>query len=524
MDEAPHVNNLEHSRPAQLALPSTRATERATLSRSLDNDLSHITWKLESLRQQESRLLNSRARLLAFPLGDVAPIRQLSDALLAEIFLCCNPYGTDAHPNNGPLSFTHVNSRWRRVALSTPQLWTTLYLDEYNSVSPRDPFFFVTNWLSRAGNEPLEIHIREELFQKCREQLMAYLFSLSKQWRVITLHLLPEACSFPTTGMPWLESITLQAEAQLESRIIADIQRALGPDKAPKLRDITWKDKIQVPYTQLCFYWPQLEYLRIEIPLSISQCFVIFSILTLQSADFTNVCFPLSLVESTFVHRIFHPALSSLCITGTIDVIPIFTTLTCPSLRYITLDFRNGYLPPLSFQDSLCRMLRRSYCPLQSLSIGQVYIDEAHLHDCLIFISRTVTEINIAVPRDNPPLFTDAIIKSLTLPGPEYPRIRGKADDVVLSYPIGLCPQLQSIQLSPDSIACGEQTFLDMAKSRWDNGPGHAILKYIVLPRDSTIIPLLCPYTTEGPGVAKRVFKDPNNYTFLTKRSSDDHL
>ncbi|KAF9023360.1 hypothetical protein BDZ89DRAFT_990001 [Hymenopellis radicata] len=101
------------------------------------------------------------------------PSRSLPDDILREIFTCCIPHPDDTgysslNSRNAPWSLSHVSSRWRRVVLSTPSLWTTLSFAFPTSMEPAYPdvallarfSYNLTLFLSRSKDCSLTVHLR----------------------------------------------------------------------------------------------------------------------------------------------------------------------------------------------------------------------------------------------------------------------------------------------------------------------------------------------------------------------------
>ncbi|THU75404.1 hypothetical protein K435DRAFT_617605, partial [Dendrothele bispora CBS 962.96] len=57
----------------------------------------------------------------------LSPVRRIPNEILAEIFVTSLPYSSFYHcptsVDTTPLKFMSVCKNWRRVALSTPELW-----------------------------------------------------------------------------------------------------------------------------------------------------------------------------------------------------------------------------------------------------------------------------------------------------------------------------------------------------------------------------------------------------------------
>ncbi|KAF7302197.1 hypothetical protein MIND_00786600 [Mycena indigotica] len=95
----------------------------------------------------------------------------LPPELLVAIFHNCLPVSTDAEhephlvdSNGAPLLLTQISSLWRRLALSTPTLWKTFYIDIDILKHPDRLSELAEMWLSRAGSCPLDISIKGNLY------------------------------------------------------------------------------------------------------------------------------------------------------------------------------------------------------------------------------------------------------------------------------------------------------------------------------------------------------------------------
>ena len=97
----------------------TMSEIQTELSR-IDSEMVQVQVVLDHLASERQRLHGSlnQCRLV------MAPIRRLPTEILSEIFRTL-PRGpeVEASISNSPLLLTQVCSRWRDVAISTPQLW-----------------------------------------------------------------------------------------------------------------------------------------------------------------------------------------------------------------------------------------------------------------------------------------------------------------------------------------------------------------------------------------------------------------
>lgn len=137
----------------------------------------------------------------------ISPVRQIPPETLAEIFVHCLPDSSYSYPvrdlNQAPLILTIICRDWRRIALSTPQLWNTLHvylppLLGIDTCSQR--IAGIELWLNRSGSLPLSIsfhgstsnprnpisHTEEaEVAQKNMESMIRSLMSFSGRFRRI---------------------------------------------------------------------------------------------------------------------------------------------------------------------------------------------------------------------------------------------------------------------------------------------------------------------------------------------------
>jgi hypothetical protein len=92
----------------------------------------------------------------------LAPVRRCPPELLSEIFLYCLPNSRERKPrrvDNAPLLLGQICSHWRRVAISTARLWTSMSFGDLLRVLTSEANLAKV-WLARAGQYPLSINLR----------------------------------------------------------------------------------------------------------------------------------------------------------------------------------------------------------------------------------------------------------------------------------------------------------------------------------------------------------------------------
>ncbi|KAJ7633461.1 hypothetical protein DFH06DRAFT_1222859 [Mycena polygramma] len=121
--------------------------------------------KLWSAGREISRLFltGDRWNVPFIRVRDPSPISRLPYDVLAEIFmwgLCANGFLSLNHRSRlplEPLTLSHVSSRWRDAALSTPALWSTIWMDR-----PREAHIpMVELWIERSRQCPLILYLRQ---------------------------------------------------------------------------------------------------------------------------------------------------------------------------------------------------------------------------------------------------------------------------------------------------------------------------------------------------------------------------
>ncbi|KAE9397565.1 hypothetical protein BT96DRAFT_771414, partial [Gymnopus androsaceus JB14] len=94
----------------------------------------------------------------------VSPIRRLPAETLSEILVHCLPEDRHAVRDiaEAPLLLTNISREWRRTAVATPALWSSLHLFIPLSLSSQAVERRVTGsalWLERSGSLPLSISL-----------------------------------------------------------------------------------------------------------------------------------------------------------------------------------------------------------------------------------------------------------------------------------------------------------------------------------------------------------------------------
>ena len=198
---------------------------------AVDADIVRTWDKFQELRQRREVLKKHVDQLDAL----VSPARRLYPELVAAIFTHCLTHDTelpDPYPHKirvSPLSLSQICSGWRGVALSTPQLWSSIPITFDPSLMNAVEIIqrrvrMLHSWLERSGSLPITADIRRcdkswassSEWQTEGRQLVAELLPYSQQWTDLTFHL-PNSCLSPLweamgTPLPQLTRLTVVDE------------------------------------------------------------------------------------------------------------------------------------------------------------------------------------------------------------------------------------------------------------------------------------------------------------------------
>ncbi|KAJ7461381.1 hypothetical protein B0H11DRAFT_2056944 [Mycena galericulata] len=154
---------------------------------------------IEALEEQQRELEASLSLVLY-------PVLTLPIEITSRIFVHCLPGHRRVRPSRStaPLILAQICRHWRDVALSTCELWSSIYFDNplsFDSTSvalgrpivPRDSGAraLLQTWLSRAKAHPISLGLNHE-FRVVPPALVSLVSAFSGQIQDLDLHLFPE--------------------------------------------------------------------------------------------------------------------------------------------------------------------------------------------------------------------------------------------------------------------------------------------------------------------------------------------
>lgn len=172
---------------------------------------SRISLQREKRIVVQARILTNRAR--------ISPVKFLPTEILQHIFKACLP--TDRyiipHTRSAPLLLGQICRRWRGVAEATPELWSSINVQDWG-VWTSDPYTaMVAGWLTASGTRPLAISVschqkwyRYRQYDVVQSELFRLLVSHSA--RLYDLHIQATHCyidAFLSDGSPAVKHINI---------------------------------------------------------------------------------------------------------------------------------------------------------------------------------------------------------------------------------------------------------------------------------------------------------------------------
>ncbi|KAF8191922.1 hypothetical protein K438DRAFT_1830259 [Mycena galopus ATCC 62051] len=190
---------------------------------------------------------------------------ELPFELVSEIFIACLPIRRRVRPhrNRAPLNLASICGQWRAVAIATPELWASVYLDFYG----RDaydgiPILFgslemepsedrivalVDLWFTRAAGQPLSISLICSNNHSLPDHLLAKIATLSPQWGRLELGIpMSDFLVFNaiTGPFPSLRTLSIQVTDTFQPFTGIAVHAV---DQAPRLEALQLRDQNFAP-------------------------------------------------------------------------------------------------------------------------------------------------------------------------------------------------------------------------------------------------------------------------------------
>jgi hypothetical protein len=399
---------------------------------TVNRELSQLNAKITELRTALIQVARTRDRLQVAASQHqalISPLRRLPPELLQVIFVCCLPLHRNAvmHSSEAPVLLGRVCSEWRRISLSTPEVWSSLHI-----VPPNVNFSNLTSstarferkreliemWLGRSGACPLNISFvwfasdSQDEIKLCASLLEA-LVPTCGRWRMLDFQV-PLKMFKPFIGL------TVKDVPLLEGLSLMDNRTPLGIDKWPEslvfaesatnLKNFTltfFSGGLRLPSIP----WHQLTTLYLESNISFffkdsREMLSTFA----QCAHLQSCTLKFALSHTAFIPAfeklnlpITLPQLQALCLDGdqhlqnTFHMSNTLINLCAPKLRKLEIFGRSGRTEENIAPDPLVAirmLLERSKCPLEKLTVESMTLlpDE---FICCLKLAPTLVELVI---------------------------------------------------------------------------------------------------------------------------------
>ena len=413
---------------------------------------SEITRTVLHLTSEHQRLNNSLVLYQAL----VAPIRRLPTEIISEIFRSVpRSLREPFRKSNSPILLTQICSRWRAIAISTPQLWDIIAFTAFRAVPDGKsfPIAMWETWLSRSGTCPLTIKVRFEPTQTqssidSHRPIIDMLTSCSRRWHSFDIVAPFSLDHFAAVkgSLPILTSLTIDSTYQTQ------LDAFQG---APNLRKLHIMSPSVVP-TQCRVSRVRLRLLRAPAT-SINECLA--TLIHFPNLSWCNLHH-----DGTRTMEINIPAtpikrdkLQVLRIhTNNNDLCSyIFQSFTCPALYSLHIQSTESHVAlDMSQKNHLPSFLTRSSCVLRSLSLHHVSLNHPGLVECLEELP-ALTKLHLR----------EAYSQSPPSQCPLFDRMTYKNQLTVGAQSAVLVPNLKVLTLNMRFSL--RKTVLPMIQSRW---------------------------------------------------------
>lgn len=433
----------------------------------LDDEMSRLQMVMGQLAAERQSL----ERSLEEHRSIVAPIRRIPLDVLSEIFIfCADNSGSNSNSKcfdvtQAPMQLSFVCNKWRRLAISISQLWSSISLkggcEFVSSSGASHTYLFdrtiqtdmLSTWLLRSGSSPLTLDIDALLLKHdTLTSCITIMIPHSHRWRDVTFALDEEhwgMLSAVKGQLPQLERLDAEILGDLPDdgfNIPLDIFKV-----APKLHTITMQSNVDssdwlVPLKQLRSFHFNLHF-AMSFPWILQECSNL-KCCTVDICSMYNTLDDLDHSSLVSLHLVLH-------IRGHLDV--LFNSLTLRALQDLDvsqpLDADSTLVLP---QNAVASMLDRSSCNLQRLRLCYVELTSDEL---ITILQAQPSLVELVVREPTSLIVTKRVLKRMT-------------HDIPQSFSTGsppVVPNLKRLELFA-RFPFSDQVVLDLIQSRWRHG------------------------------------------------------
>ncbi|KAF9533765.1 hypothetical protein CPB83DRAFT_844489 [Crepidotus variabilis] len=331
-------------------------------SAAIDAEIARLHSALDELNFKSNELRET----INLHQGLISPLRRNLD-ILQEIFLHCLPTEHDSviSAREAPVVLSHVCRSWRQMALSTPRLWSSIYISVPNVFLSQNPSEMdhlsyewtqerwvtileaIDIWLSRSGTCPLSVTVFDPsevaYYQDNRwiSPILEKVMANSTRLQRLVVHgaedLLSVLGDLNPSNLPLLEDLVVEISVPPWQTDAETIWERFGILSAPNIRRLCLRRFRRDP-SMIPIVWAGLTHLSLESSHQynanldnsleiLRQCPRLFSLQIRIEMRKINIPQP--------PHPVFlpHLLLLSVIINDEDDIPLFFETLHAPSLR-----------------------------------------------------------------------------------------------------------------------------------------------------------------------------------------------
>lgn len=331
-----------------------------------------------------------------------------------------------------------VCASWRRLALSSPRLWSEFVIDGPDLLGDNGAFVDeIRLWLERSGKSTISIEIyadeypsddiddyedepealyggRGVIQSHYFAEILDVFFEHAQRWREVTLVLPAYGNDLfrreaPPDGAPFLEYLSISHLGDSIDGNLSDhrFERFL---RSPKLRHFNWPTygfgAYELEPHELPWGHSRLTNLELEECSLYGMLVILRRVPTLQT--FSSYLTGCSQTKPLF--HVEHQSLVELVIHGSYQANRFVDHLTLPTLQKLSINSTQS-------KYALTTFFSRSRCPLQSLQLSLRGENQAAAHDtisCLQEVADTLETLDLD-PSNSESVY-ETIISSLTVP------------------------------------------------------------------------------------------------------------
>ncbi|KAJ7609028.1 hypothetical protein FB45DRAFT_945154 [Roridomyces roridus] len=256
--------------PAAAELAYTRAVVSNTAAQlaGLDQEIARLKTRLMQLEEERSVLAISHQRSIPI----ISTLRRMPSEILSEIFLLAQPSPVEPaglpskESPHFPWRFSHVSRRWREIALSTPSLWSLVYVSSRRKV---DPLAMIQAQVQRARSLKIHFYASDTQDSTAQIRLFEFLSEHSVRWEEFVVRLIAGLVPLMAKlrgRLPSLRRLSIQWH-NAESQIGVDSLKCF--ETASSLEDVALHSNIG--YIPIPFPAHQLTSYRVEGPFELHQ-------------------------------------------------------------------------------------------------------------------------------------------------------------------------------------------------------------------------------------------------------------